>query len=279
MPELALSDDFALNYEEWGDSESPAVVLLHGFTSDLRMWAPHVEAFTTDYRVIAPDLRGHGRTSAPEDLGQYTMDAYLNDLRALLDALGIDVCALVGCSFGGMIAAHFATEHTERIAGLVLSDASAAFEHPAYDERYRAREARLAESEALVQRLGTAELGKRAAAGVTDSFLADAMRNRYARLSREGFLGAAKVRRERRSVLPLLRERLTMPVLICSGSDDPVRSASLVMAGEIPQARVVTFRDTGHGVPGLRPDAFARTVLGFFNDIEEGRSIAGEKTV
>ena len=279
MPELALAPDFALNYEDWGDSESPAVVLLHGFTSDLRMWAPHVEAFTADYRVIAPDLRGHGRSTAPDDLSQYTMQAYADDLRGMLDALEIDVCALVGCSFGGMIAAHFATEHPERIAGLVLSDASAAFEHPGYDERYRKREAQLAESAALVDRLGTAELGKRAAAGLTDSFLADAMRKRYARMSREGFLGAAKVRRERPDVLPLLRERLTMPVLICSGSDDPVRSASLVMANHIPAARVVTFKDTGHGVPSLRPESFGRTVLGFFNDIEEGRSIPGEKTV
>jgi pimeloyl-ACP methyl ester carboxylesterase len=279
MPELVTADGLALNYEEWGDPEAPAVVLLHGFTSDLRMWRPHVDGFSRDYRVIAPDLRGHGHTSAPEDLAEYTMERYAEDLRALLDALTIDVCALVGCSFGGMVAVHFATEHPERIAGLVLSDTSAAYDHPAYNEAYRKREAAMRDSEQIVDRFGTAELGKRAAANVSDSFLAAGMRARYARLSREGFLGAAKVRRERPNLLPVLRERLTMPVLVCTGTDDPVHSASLVMAAELPGARVVTFKDTGHGIPGHRPEAFVHAVLAFLNDIEEGKPIAGNRTV
>ena len=56
MPTLELTDDLSLNYETWGDPESPALVLLHGFTSDLRMWAPHVDAFSEDYHVVALDL-------------------------------------------------------------------------------------------------------------------------------------------------------------------------------------------------------------------------------
>jgi pimeloyl-ACP methyl ester carboxylesterase len=279
MPELVLADDLKLNYQEWGDSESPAVVLLHGFTADLRMWMPHVEPLSRDYRVIAPDLRGHGRSSAPEDVESYTMEAYAADLAALLDTLEIDVCALVGCSFGGMIAAHFATEQPERIAGLVLSDASAAFDNPAYDGTYREREAAMADQASIVERFGTAELGKRAAAKVADPFLADGLRKRYSRMSREGYLGAARVRRERPDVLPLLRERLTMPVLVCTGTNDPVHSASLVMAGEIPAARLVVFKDTGHGIPSVRPDAFGSTLLGFFRDIEEGHPIAGTHTI
>lgn len=279
MPELVLADDLTLNYQEWGDTESPAVVLLHGFTADLRMWMAHVDPLARDYRVIAPDLRGHGRSSAPEDLNSYTMEAYADDLRALLDALEIDVCALVGCSFGGMIAVHFATAHAERVAGLVLSDASAAFEHPGYDAAYRERETIIEAEASVVERFGTAELGKRAAANVSDSFLADGLRKRYSRMSREGYLGGAKVRRERPDVLPLLRERLTMPVLVCTGSDDPVHSASLVMAAEIPEAQVVTFKGTGHGIPNLRAEAFGSTLLAFFNDVEEGRPIAGHRSV
>ena len=135
------------------------------------------------------------------------------------------------------------------------------------------------ESEQVMDKFGTAELGKRAAASLGDSFLAGGMRARYARLSREGFLGAAKVRRERTDLLPVLRERLTMPVLVCTGTDDPVHSASLVMAAELPGARVVTFKDTGHGVPNHRPEAFVNAVLAFLNDIEEGSTIAGTRTV
>ncbi len=278
MPEFDR-EGFTISYEVAGDPEAPPVVLLHGFTSDNRMWLPVAGALAEDYRVIAPDLRGHGATSAPETLETYTMETYAEDLRALLDHLEVDICALAGCSFGGMVALQFATSWPERLAGLVLSDTSAAFEHPEYDDRYHEREALIARQTELVERFGTAELGKRAAREVADPFLAEGLRKRYERMSREGYLGAASVRRSRPDLLPVLRERITVPVLICIGEDDPVRSACDVMARELPEARYLTFRGTGHGVPALRPDAFSRELLQFFADIEDGKVVAGKRTV
>lgn len=279
MPEFEASDGCRLNYELWGDDEAPPVVLLHGFTSDLRMWAPCLDEFTRDYRVLAIDLRGHGRSGAPEDPDAYTMQRYVHDVLELTAHLGFDVFGLVGCSFGGMIAAQLACETPGKAAALVLSDTSAAHEHPEYGEAYREREAAIARSEDVVRRYGPAELGKRAAARVDDSFLASGIRKRYAALSRDGFLGASRVRRDRTDLLPLIGERLTMPVLICTGEDDPVHSASEVMAREVPGARVVTFKQTGHGVPALRPKAFADTVVAFFSDVEEHRPVAGRRTL
>lgn len=274
MPVFSRDDDFTINFETWGDPASPAVVLLHGFTGDLRNWARHAEALAGQYLVIAPDLRGHGQTSAPEDLDSYTMEAYADDLRALLDHLGVDICAIVGSSFGGMIALQFATTWPERVAGLVVSDTSAAYDNPAYAEPYRRREAGMLRSEETVRGEGTAGLGRRAAAGVADSFLAEGIRRRYARMSSAGFLGAARVRRTRPDLLPVLRERLTMPVMLCIGEDDPVLSATEVMAEQLPGARFVLFKEAGHGVPQLRPEAFTRELLGFLGDIEAGEPIA-----
>lgn len=278
MPEISTGD-FTISYDEAGDTEAPAVVLLHGFTSDNRMWLPVVDPLSVDYRVIAPDLRGHGATTAPEDLDSYTMEAYAADLLALLDALEVDVCALVGCSFGGMIALHFAVHHADRVAGLVVSDASAAYSHPEYDEKYLGREARIDAQAELVDRFGTAELGKRAARDIADPFLAEGIRKRYERMSREGFLGAAQVRRERPDLLPVLRERLTMPTLVCIGDDDPVYTAAEVMMRELPDARYLVFKDTGHGIPALRPEPYARELLRFLADIEDGAQIAGKRIV
>lgn len=278
MPEFAR-DELTMYYEEAGDPEAPPVVLLHGFTSDNRMWLPVAEMLSEDYRVIAPDLRGHGATTAPEDLESYTIDAYAGDVKALLDDLGVDVCAMAGCSFGGMVALQFATTWPEMVAGLVLSDTSAAFEHPEYDEKYRQREALIGAQMDIVERYGPAELGKRAARDVQDEFLADGIRKRFARMSREGYLGAAKVRRERGNLLPVLSERLTMPALVVIGEDDPVRSACDVMVRELPGARYLTFRGTGHGVPAIRPEAYAREVLQFFADVEEGRPVAARRSV
>jgi len=282
MPKLERPDGFVINYDDRGDRDAPAVVLLHGFTSDLRMWAPHAGPFAEGYRVIAPDLRGHGETTAPPfdagaPAGAYTMEAYADDLSALLDALEVDVCALAGSSFGGMVALQFATTWPGRVAALVLSDTSAAYADPGYDAAYHQREAEIDRSTGIVERFGTAELGKRAAARLSDPFLAAAMRARYALLSRDGYLGTARVRRERPNLLPILAERLAMPVLICIGEDDPVRSASEVMASSLPHARVVTFAGAGHGVPVRKPEAYGRAVLAFLRDVEEGRPTTGRR--
>mgnify|MGYP002382384891 CR=1 FL=1 len=278
MPEITTGD-LNIYYGEAGDTEAPAVVLLHGFTSDNRMWLPVVDSLIQDYRVIAPDMRGHGFTTAPEDLDSYTMEAYAADLAALLDALEIDVCALVGCSFGGMVALHFAVHHAERVAGLIVSDSSAAYAHPDYDQKYLEREARIDSQAELVDRFGTAELGKRAAKDIADPFLAEGIRKRYERMSREGFLGAAQVRRERPNLLPVLRERLTMPTLVCIGEDDPVYSASEVLIRELPDARYLVFKETGHGIPALKAEPYARELLQFLADIEDGAPVAGKRFV
>lgn len=278
VPTLEVNG-ISINYEEWGDPEAPAVVLLHGFSSDLRMWTATALVIAGDYRVIAPDLRGHGQTSVPTAMEAYTMEAYVEDLRGLLDALDIEVSALVGCNFGGMIAVQAAITLVERFAGVVLSDSSAAFENAAYDERYHAREREIAAQEAMIAQHGSAGAGKRAAANVNDPFLAEGVRKRYERIHADGFLGAARVRRERPDLLGVIGDQLTGPVLICTGDEDPVHCASLLMADQLPAARVVTFRDTGHGIPALAPELFAETVLSFFSDIEEGTPLAGRRTV
>ncbi len=278
MPEL-INGDMTIQYERWGDPEAPAVVLLHGFTADLRMWNENVEALSQDFAVIAPDLRGHGLSSAPEDPAEYAIDAYRMDLLVLLDQLNIDVCALVGCSFGGMIALDFACTYPERVAALVVSDSSPAPASDRYGDEFRDRERRMLEWEELVRKLGMAGLAKRKASNMRDPFMGEGVRRRIGNMSADAYLGASMMRRRRPDLIPVLAERLTMPVLLCVGDADPARSGMRVIAEEVPGARVVTFRDTGHGVPVLRPAAFNHAVLQFFRDIEDGRPIAAERTV
>ncbi len=278
MPEL-IRDGLTINYETRGEPSAPAVVLLHGYTSELRAWHQHMEALCPDYFVVAPDARGHGRSASPAELERYEMSEYVADLKALLDSLDIEIGAMVGSSFGGMIAMNFAVQYPERIAALVLSDTSPAYAHERYDDAYRQREAGVDANVELVKRMGTAELGKRAAANIADPFAAEAMRKRYARLNTEGFVGAAHCRRTRPDVTGLLREKLTMPVMICTGDKDPVRCAFPVMLDELPGARALTFRDTGHGVPNLRPDAFLKELFDFFDAVEDGIPVAARRTV
>jgi pimeloyl-ACP methyl ester carboxylesterase len=273
-----LHDGLEFAFEVSGDPDTPPVVLLHGFASDLRAWHPVAQEFARYYHVVAMDLRGHGRSAAPADLDAYTAEALAADVRALLDHLELDLCALVGTSFGGMVALQFAVTWPERLAALVVSDAAPAADHPAYDAGYWERERAIAAATEVVRRFGTAEAGRRAAASVSDPFLARGIRERYARLSAEGWLGCAHARAERPNLLPLLRDRLTMPVMVAYGEHDPARSAAELIAGELPEARVVAFRGSGHGVPVHAPHAFARETLRFLEDVEDGRPVAGRRT-
>jgi pimeloyl-ACP methyl ester carboxylesterase len=267
-----------LNYEIHGPAEGAPVVLLHGFTSDLRMWQPVVRWLEGAYRLVVPDLRGHGLSDSPSNLNAYDPAEYVADLDALLDALEIELCALVGTSFGGMIAMQYAIEHPARLAALVLSDTSPAYDHPAYDEAFRRRETRIAEMVTYAERFGTAMLGKKLASEIHDPRAAEATRQRYARLSTDGFLGAAHARRTRPDLSGRLGE-IAIPVMLVAGMDDSVYCAMSVMTEALPRARQVIFRETGHGVPAIHPHDFADALVRFFDDIQEGEVIARQITV
>lgn len=105
-----------LYYEEVGSG--PALVLLHGHTLDHRMWRDHLEALAARYRVITPDLAGHGRSGLSPDGAPHA-----DDLAALLNHLSIERAALCGFSMGGAVAVSFGLHHPGRTAALLLVDA------------------------------------------------------------------------------------------------------------------------------------------------------------
>lgn len=100
--------------------KGPALVFIHGAFGDAGLWEPQWRKFTTEYRVLRYDLRGHGRTGS-SDLDQYTMATYADDLLALMDALGIEKAVVCGLSWGGGIAQVFAVRNPDRLDGLVLA--------------------------------------------------------------------------------------------------------------------------------------------------------------
>ncbi|MER7458894.1 alpha/beta hydrolase [Micromonospora sp. NPDC126480] len=91
------------------------VVLLHAGIADRRMWREQVDALAARHRVIALDLRGYGESELPP-----TPFANHQDVVGLLDALGLDRAALVGCSFGGAVAVDTALAHPDRVTALAL---------------------------------------------------------------------------------------------------------------------------------------------------------------
>jgi 3-oxoadipate enol-lactonase len=100
----------------------PDIVLLHGFTSNSSIWlfANVIEPLAKSHRVTTYDLRGHGASSVTAT--GYDSQTAQSDLLALMNALQIERAILVGHSFGGVIATHFAVLHPERVVGIVFSD-------------------------------------------------------------------------------------------------------------------------------------------------------------
>jgi pimeloyl-ACP methyl ester carboxylesterase len=110
MP-FAEADNLRVHYIERGDGEP--VVLIHGNWGTSSWWEPVLERLPSGYRVIAYDLRGRGKTEAPDN--DYTMPEMAADLRTLLDTLGLDMVHLVGHSLGSAVAMQFLLESPERV--------------------------------------------------------------------------------------------------------------------------------------------------------------------
>ena len=129
-----------LAYEQLG--QGPAVVLLHAFPLDRRMWRPQLSALAdAGYCAIAPDLPGFGESKGfdARDLADFA-----DSVARLLDGLKIDHATVVGLSMGGYIAIQLSARHAARVSALVLADTRAAADPP---EAKKARDANIARAQ------------------------------------------------------------------------------------------------------------------------------------
>lgn len=115
MPYLT-QNDIRLHHTDEGNGEP--VLLIHGYPLSHAMWQPQRAALSAGYRVIAPDLRGHGLSDAPT--GPITVDVFADDLAALLDALGIGQATVMGLSMGGYVTMALLRRHPQRIRAVAL---------------------------------------------------------------------------------------------------------------------------------------------------------------
>src|SRR5256885_7910390 len=110
-----------IGYDEAGTG--PAIVLLHGFPFNRSLWRDQVAELSPRYRVITPDLRGHGETSVTA--GPATMDEMAHDVVALMDAIDIPQAVVGGLSMGGYVTLALARMFPERVRALLLADTRA----------------------------------------------------------------------------------------------------------------------------------------------------------
>ena len=102
------------------EGEGPPVLLLHGFPDSLDLWRHQVPALTgAGFRVIAPDLRGFGRSDAPEEVEAYALPAVMEDVVGLLDQLEVPTTHVVGHDWGAALAWGLAALQPDRVERLV----------------------------------------------------------------------------------------------------------------------------------------------------------------
>jgi 3-oxoadipate enol-lactonase len=107
-------------YNDEGPDETHVIIFIHGFPLDKSMWNKQVKALKNNYRVITYDIRGHGNSSAGEEV--FSIDLFVRDLICFMDALKIDKTILCGLSMGGYIALEAIEKYPERFDALILSD-------------------------------------------------------------------------------------------------------------------------------------------------------------
>jgi len=117
MPSFTLSDGARLAYAETGNGDC-AIVLIHGWQADRRVWEGVIAALGSDVRAIAIDLRGSGASA--DARGPYTLERYAQDVRELIDGLGIAPAIVAGHSMGATVALRLAVDAPQSVRGLVL---------------------------------------------------------------------------------------------------------------------------------------------------------------
>src|SRR5580692_8166002 len=115
------SDDAEIAYSVLG--EGPPVILLHPFPANHEFWLPVAESLAGRYRVILPDMRGHGDSGVGE--GPATMEKHAGDIARVMDAADVGRAPLIGVSIGGYALFEFWRRHRGRVAGLGLCNTKA----------------------------------------------------------------------------------------------------------------------------------------------------------
>ena len=240
-----------------GPQDAPPLMLLHSLGTDHRVWQPQAEALAGRFRVLRPDLRGHGASDVPP--GPYTIEGMARDVLAALDFLGIDRLALAGLSIGGMVAQSLAAQAPGRITALVLVDTAMAIP-PATLWRERAATVRAvgvaAIADAVLARWLTPAADPAAAAALRALLLATAP---------EGYAAAT----EAIAVADLTgtTRRLRLPALVLVGDQDEAtpRASAEALRDAIPGARLRVLPWAAHIPTVERPAAVTDALLAFFD--------------
>jgi pimeloyl-ACP methyl ester carboxylesterase len=259
-------DGIRLHVAEAG--EGPALVLLHGLSATHVNWEHTIRAFAPRWRVIAPDLPGHGRSAKPD--APYTIDFYAGVVRSLGRELGVRQAVVIGNSLGGQIAVEIGLAYPAWTRALVLAAPAGGFAAAIRGTRWAIG----AVTGPRLLRLALPLALERCFHDRSSAACAERRRVLAERLAHEDYPSFARaVVRSLDASLAAGSQpvhRLTQPVLLVWGREDRLMTLmrSRRMLREVPHARLAVLERCGH-LPMLeQPDAFNRHVAEFLRAAE-----------
>lgn len=275
MPKAKV-DGINLYYEEHG--QGTPLVFVHEFAGEARSWDPQVSFFSRRYRTIAYNARGYPPSDVPEDPKAYSQQQAVDDVRGLLDALGIAKAHVCGLSMGGYAALHFGLSYPERALSVVVAGCG-------YGSVVTDREQFRKDSDLTAQRFendGMAKAAEFYSRGPTRVQFMDKDPKGWQVFADMLAAGSAKghaltlrgVQMTRPPVFELgdRMEKMDVPALIVTGDEDePCLEPGLYMKRKIPTAGLVVIPKAGHTINLEEPDAFNRAILDFLTAVDQGR--------
>jgi 3-oxoadipate enol-lactonase len=241
----------------------PVLLLAHGFPLDHSMWIGQIKPLSARYRVIAPDLRGFGKSKVTE--GVVTMEQFADDLAALLDYLAIsEPAVLCGLSMGGYVALAFWRKYAQRLRGLIFCDTRAANDSP---ETAAARlvlaqrvtsEGTRGVADTMVPRLFAPSTLQRQPHFIEDT-------RQVIEQSDPRSIAATARGMAQRSDFTAEMHDITCPVLFIVGTSDVITPVDEMqqMARAVPNAQFSVVEHAGHMAPLEQPDIVNATIESF----------------
>ena len=255
MPAQSLAQDkyfdaggVRLRYVEQGAGEP--VVLVHGFTNTLEVWAKNgiVQDLARNYRVIAFDSRGHGKSDKPHEPARYGREMALDVVR-LLDHLGIQRAHIAGYSLGGYVVSQLLTLHPDRFLSATLVAGAGRFNWDDARARLAEQEANERERE-CISRSMLFRLAPPNAPRPSEDSLKALSATCFADTTQDRFALAALTRsRADQAITPAATAAVKVPTLAVVGTDDPEKAGLDALVQIRPAVKLVIINGATHAGP------------------------------
>ena len=276
MATLTTDDGVKLYYEETG--RGTPIVFVHEFAGDYRTWEPQVRHFSRRHRCITYNARGYPPSEVPADFDRYSQDRARDDIRSVMDALGIELAHVVGNSMGGFAALHFGMRYSSRALSLLVGGCG----YGSQPDQYEKFQAQAKENAAIMLEKGMGYFAATYGHGPgrlqlrqKDPRGFEEFVRQFGEHSSQGSANTMLGYQGRRPSLYKLTAdmaRITAPVMIVVGDgDDGALEPSVMMKRAIPGSALAVMPACGHMTNLEEPALFNRLLEDFIHQAESGR--------